>query len=106
MTEQQKVGRGEAAQEKEPQAGVESPRSGNTSVPSIASPSGNLSIDMGKVIQRDYGLAPPEPMKSEPDTNLPNDPLPPAEEVAEILGYADRAKSELGEETESQKICY
>jgi hypothetical protein len=95
MTEQQKVGRGEAAQEKEPQAGVESPRSGNTSVPSIASPSGNLSIDMGKVIQRDFGLA-----------NLPNDPLPPAEEVAEILGYADRAKSELGEETESQKMRY
>ena len=51
-------------------------------------------VKLLKLIQRDFALAPPEPINSEPDANLLNDPLPPAEVVAEILGHADRAKNE------------
>ena len=44
--------------------------------------------------RRDFPVAPPEPVNNDADANLAKDPLPPAEVVAEILGHADRAKSE------------
>ncbi len=51
-------------------------------------------VKLFKLIQRDFPLAPPEPINHEPDANLLADPLPPAEVVAEILSHAERAKSE------------
>ncbi len=51
-------------------------------------------VKLFKLIQRDFPLAPPEPINTEPDANLLADPLPPPEVVAEILGHAERAKNE------------
>ena len=51
-------------------------------------------VKLFKLIQRDFPLAPPEPINNEPDANLLADPSPPPEVVAEILGHAERAKNE------------
>ena len=51
-------------------------------------------VKLLKLIQRDFTLAPPEPINHEPDANLLADPLPPVEVVAEILAHTDRAKNE------------
>lgn len=51
-------------------------------------------VKLFKLIQRDFPLAPPEPINNKPDANLLADPSPPPEVVAEILGHAERAKNE------------
>ena len=54
----------------------------------------NSFVKLFKQIQRDFPMAPPEPINNQADANLLADPLPPPEVVAEILGHADRAKNE------------
>jgi hypothetical protein len=47
-----------------------------------------------KQTRRDFRLIPPEPVNSEADNNLAEEPLPPPEVVAEAIAHADRAKNE------------
>ena len=51
-------------------------------------------VKLFKQLRRDFPVTPPEPVNSDADVNLAEDPLPVPEVVAEILGHADRAKNE------------
>ena len=44
--------------------------------------------------RRDFPVVPPELVNHEADANLAEEPLPPAEVVAEAIAHADRAKNE------------
>ena len=47
-----------------------------------------------KQTRRDFRLIPPEPVNSDADRNVAEEPLPPPEVVAEAIAHADRAKNE------------